>query len=103
MSTQLSSTTLVFSETAQTQASSVEEVNATTEELSAGMEFISDKTKDQHDNLSLMVEKMNELSALINNMGAKVTESHKLTNRKAVRVGSVMVIVSLLLRSKLMR
>jgi len=79
MSSQLSSTTLVFSETAQNQASSVEEVNATTEELSAGMEFISDKTKDQHENLSLMVEKMNELSALINNMGSKVSESHKLT------------------------
>ncbi len=79
MSSQLSSTTMIFSETAQNQASSVEEVNATTEELSAGMEFISDKTKDQHENLSKMVDKMNELSALINNMGTQVTESHKLT------------------------
>ena len=78
MSKQLSGTTIVFSENAQNQASSVEEVNATTEELSAGMEFISDKTKIQHDNLSLMVEKMNELSTIINNMGAKVSDSHKL-------------------------
>ncbi len=80
MSTELSGTTVIFSDNAQSQASSVEEVNATTEELSAGMEFISDKTKIQHDNLSQMVEKMNELSLIINNMGAKVAESHKLAN-----------------------
>ncbi len=80
MSKQLSSTTIVFSDNAQNQASSVEEVNATTEELSAGMEFISDNTKIQHDNLAQMVEKMNELSSIINNMGKQVTESHKLAN-----------------------
>jgi methyl-accepting chemotaxis protein len=80
MTKQLSSTTMIFSDNAQSQASSVEEVNATTEELSAGMEFISDHTKVQHDNLALMVEKMNELSSLINNMGTKVTESHGLAN-----------------------
>jgi methyl-accepting chemotaxis protein len=80
MSKQLSSTTMVFSDNAQNQASSVEEVNATTEELSAGMEFISDNTKIQHDNLAQMVEKMNELSSLINSMGKQVTESHRLAN-----------------------
>ncbi|HNX23735.1 MAG TPA: methyl-accepting chemotaxis protein [Spirochaetota bacterium] len=80
MSKQLSSTTILFSDNAQNQASSVEEVNATTEELSAGMEFISDNTKIQHENLSLMVEKMTELSTLINNMGTKVSESHILAN-----------------------
>ena len=80
MSKQLSSTTMVFSDNAQNQASSVEEVNATTEELSAGMEFISDNTKIQHDNLAQMVEKMNELSSLINSMGKQVSDSHKLAN-----------------------
>jgi len=80
MSKQLSSTTMVFSDNAQNQASSVEEVNATTEELSAGMEFISDNTRIQHDNLAQMVDKMNELSSIINNMGKQVTESHKLAN-----------------------
>ena len=79
MSSQLSSTTEVFSDNAQTQASSVEEVNATTEELSAGMEFINDITKVQHESLSQMVEKMTELSNLINNMESKVKESYNLT------------------------
>lgn len=81
MSAQLSSTTEVFSDNAQTQASSVEEVNATTEELSAGMEFINDITKVQHDNLSQLVGKMTELSDLINSMETKVRESHDLTYR----------------------
>jgi methyl-accepting chemotaxis protein len=80
MSSQLSSTTETFSDNAQTQASSVEEVNATTEELSAGMEFINDITKVQHDSLAQMVDKMTELSNLINNMEGKVRESHNLTN-----------------------
>lgn len=78
MTTQLSDTTLVFSDNAQNQASSVEEVNATTEELSAGMEFISDNTGIQHNNLASMVEKMDELSAIINDMGKKITESNNL-------------------------
>lgn len=80
MSEQLSTTTMLFSDNAQNQASSVEEVNATTEELSAGMEFIADKTKIQHENLSLMVEKMKELSAIISSMGSEIDNSHKLVS-----------------------
>ncbi|MFH0974587.1 MAG: Cache 3/Cache 2 fusion domain-containing protein [Spirochaetota bacterium] len=80
MSAQLYSNTKSFSESSQTQAASVEEVNATTEELSAGMEFINEITQTQHENLSAMVEKMSDLSGLINTMEANIRKSHELTS-----------------------
>jgi len=77
---ELSSGTTVFSDNAQNQASSVEEVNATTEELSAGMEFIADMTKVQFDKLAQMVSRMGDLSELINGMDSKARESQMLAN-----------------------
>jgi methyl-accepting chemotaxis protein len=77
---ELSSGTTVFSDNAQNQASSVEEVNATTEELSAGMEFIADMTRVQFDKLAQMVSRMDGLSELINGMDSKARESQILAN-----------------------
>ena len=78
MSKQLSISTGVFSDNAQGQAASIEEVNATTEELSAGMEFIANNTSIQQENLTQMVDKMVDVSTLINNMNTMITESHGL-------------------------
>ncbi len=80
MANELSTGTVQFSDNAQNQASSVEEVNATTEELSAGMEFIADMTKVQFEKLSQMVSRMGDLSELITSMDAKARESQILAN-----------------------
>lgn len=80
MSNGLSSSSTVFSENAQNQASSVEEVTATTEELSAGMEQIANSTKVQSDYLSQMIDRMKDLSNMIGQMGTRIIETQKLTD-----------------------
>lgn len=75
MAGELNKATVIFSDNSQSQASSIEEVNATTEELSAGMEMISENTKVQADGMRGMMEKMKELSDLINETGLSIDES----------------------------
>jgi methyl-accepting chemotaxis protein len=74
-SQQMTATTVSFAENAQNQASTVEEVTATIEEISAGMETVSINAGDQHTNLRSLIEKMDELSAVVNEIGERITQT----------------------------
>ncbi len=78
MAGELNKATIIFSDNSQAQASSVEEVNATTEELSAGMEMISENTKVQTNSMDALMGRMKELSSIINETVSRIDESQKL-------------------------
>jgi methyl-accepting chemotaxis protein len=60
----MTATTLTFSDSAQSSASSVEEITASIEEISAGMENEASNVETQFQNLAGMTEKIHELSAI---------------------------------------
>ena len=70
-----SSTTVAFAENAQNQASTVEEVTASIEEISAAMDNVSSNAEDQHDKLFSLIGKMDELSAVVNEIGERIREA----------------------------
>ena len=75
MAGELNRATGIFSDNSQSQASSIEEVNATTEELSAGMEMISESTKGQAEGMRALIDRIKDLSDLINETGRSIDES----------------------------
>ncbi len=79
-SDEMSSVTMSFSENVQNQAAQAEEVNATIEEISASMDNISDSVTGQFESLSLLIEKIRELSDSIDKMGTMIKESLGLTD-----------------------
>lgn len=70
----------VFSNSAQTQAASAEEITSTIEEMSAGVENISESVTKQFNMLTRLVDRINELSVFIENMGNRVNASLKNTD-----------------------
>jgi methyl-accepting chemotaxis protein len=83
-SDEMSSVTMSFSENVQNQAAQAEEVNATIEEISASMDNISDNVTGQFESLSVLINKIKELSDSIEKMGAMIKESLGLTEGVAV-------------------
>ncbi len=77
----LSSASSAFSENTQGEAASVEEITATIEEISSGMENISDNTVKQYGSLTSLMEKMDELTRIIREMGIVTVESTLQTQR----------------------
>ncbi|MBN2402636.1 MAG: cache domain-containing protein [Spirochaetes bacterium] len=74
-SNEMSSTTMVFAESAQNAASSVEEITATMEEISAGMDNVSRSTSDTDSSVNSFLEMIKELSGIINEMEERTRES----------------------------
>jgi len=70
-----STTTVAFAENAQNQASTVEEVTASIEEISSAMDMVSSNAEDQHDKLYSLIGKMDELSAVVNEIGERIREA----------------------------
>ena len=74
-SQELSRSTENYSENAQSQASVAEEITAGTEELNAGMDEIALNTKKQHENVVSLLDRMNELSQIITDMGNEIEKN----------------------------
>jgi methyl-accepting chemotaxis protein len=87
-SEQMTSTTAAFSENAQSQAAAVEEVNATTEELHAGIEQIAESTTHQTENMDDLLVKMKDLSAMIESMEKRVGQTLQLTDGMSRKASS---------------
>jgi methyl-accepting chemotaxis protein len=64
-----------FSENANTQASSTEEIIATVEVLSSGFTVISDRVEEENLSLKAMMLRINELTEIIDNMGEKIRKT----------------------------
>jgi len=64
-----------FSENANTQASSTEEIIATVEVLSSGFTVISDRVDEENLSLKAMILRVNELTEIIDNMGDKIRKT----------------------------
>lgn len=76
---QMSGTSSMFSENAQNQAASAEEITATIEEVSAGIDSIAVGAEEQFKNMTSLMEHMHDLSIAINEMGDMIKESTGLT------------------------
>ncbi len=79
-SDEMSSTVIVFSENAQNQAASAEEITATVEEVAAGISNIAESTSEQLERLNSLLTKMQDLSTLINKMNEKIKDSQTVTD-----------------------
>ncbi len=69
-----------FADTAQSQASSTEQMNATIEELSAGMDRITDNTTEQNRDMNSLIASMKDFSLTMESTASKTGESMKLTD-----------------------
>ena len=74
-----------FTENAQNSASTVEELTASIEEISAGMDSVSDNASDQTGNLTALLKKMDELTAVVEEMDGKITSALNLGTEIAGR------------------
>lgn len=72
--------TMNFSENAQGQAASAEQITATIEEMSAGMDNVVTFTDRQYNNLNDLVERIESLSSIIKNMSDEIARSRTLSN-----------------------
>jgi methyl-accepting chemotaxis protein len=74
-SDELSSSSVLFAENAQSQSAGEEEITATVEQMSAGMENIAAGSVKQFDSLNLLLKKLEELSDMISKIGSITTIS----------------------------
>ena len=74
-SDELSKTIGDFSENANTQASSAEEIMATVETLVSGFDLIAERVSDHNISLKTMVHRVQELTQIIDTMGEKVSRT----------------------------
>lgn len=72
---ELSRSTADFSEHANIQAASAEEIMATVEELGAGFDAITERVKEQNISLKTMMFRVDELTAVIDSMGEMVRKA----------------------------
>jgi methyl-accepting chemotaxis protein len=77
---QMIKASIVFSENAQSQAASAEEVMATVEEIASAVERIAQNARVQFQNISSLMGNITELSLEINDMGDKVQMTSKLSD-----------------------
>ncbi|GEM_PF-2037858 len=77
---EMSSTTLLFSENAQSQAASAEEITATIEEIAAGVDSITRNVSQQVERLDSLLGRMEELSSTIVGMGDQVREAVQISS-----------------------
>lgn len=78
----------LFSENAQNEAASAEEITATIEEVSSGIESISFGAEEQDRKLTELISNIQELSAIIKEMSSLVTEGTSLSESILVKVKS---------------
>ncbi|MCP4132065.1 MAG: hypothetical protein GY754_13910 [bacterium] len=74
-SLEMSTTTTAFSDNAQSQAVTAEEVTATIEQISAGMDIITVTAEDQSGFLLNLIKQIKELTESINEMGSVINEA----------------------------
>ncbi|OHD70818.1 MAG: hypothetical protein A2W19_07810 [Spirochaetes bacterium RBG_16_49_21] len=79
-SDEMSTSAIGFTDNAQKQAASAEEIMSTVEEVYSGMEHVSDGANDQFQSLTALTDRMRELSDTINAMGGRVKETLNLTH-----------------------
>jgi methyl-accepting chemotaxis protein len=82
---QMSATALSFSDNAQSQASSVEEVTAALEQISAGMENVTNSSREQYEDMQSLIEKMNELSGIVREIGEMTEKTYGRSEDISVR------------------
>lgn len=70
----LSETSDHFSENSQSQAASVEEITATMEQMSAGLDTVANQSHNQDETMGHIIEKMDELSNIIKQMTSMVED-----------------------------
>jgi methyl-accepting chemotaxis protein len=78
--TEMTDYTMNFSENAQGQAASAEQITATIEEMSAGMENIAGFAERQDKNLNDLSARIEMLSSLVNKMSEEKSQTRKLSN-----------------------
>jgi methyl-accepting chemotaxis protein len=76
----MSTAAVSFSDNAQNQAASAEQVTATVEEVSAGVENVEANTLEQFKRLGEFIKQMQKLSESINEMGDKLKETVNLSS-----------------------
>lgn len=74
-SEELSGTTTTFTDNAQNQAANVEEISSSVEELSAAMDSITASAGQQYESMSTLMDRMAELSGIINQVSDKTSEA----------------------------
>ncbi len=87
-SEQMNRTIEVFSDNIQTEASSVEEVNATLEELAASEDNMLTSTEFQKESFHILNEKAEELNEIINNVVENIEETAARSGHITVEAGS---------------
>lgn len=75
----LSESTGSFSENAQGQAASSEEITASTEEIQANISIIAEGSSEQYDSVVSLIDRIEQLSAIIKSMDIKIGESSNLS------------------------
>ncbi len=78
-SEQMKSTTQLFTDNAQNQAASVEEITATIEHVSAGMDSVAADVMQQLTNLNDLNKQIQDLSQIINQMGDSMQNTQTMT------------------------
>jgi methyl-accepting chemotaxis protein len=74
-SDEMSTTISEFSENANTQAASTEEIIATVEAISSGFENISERVGDENLSMKAMIHRVNELAGIVDAMGEKIKKT----------------------------
>ena len=90
-SQEMSGSTMAFSENAQNQAASAEEISATVEQVSAAVESIAIGARQQLDEMTVLIGRINELSEEMNEMGRHVMNASGVSQSisKKARSGEV--------------
>jgi methyl-accepting chemotaxis protein len=83
MAEEMTATSTRFSDSAQGQAASVEEVTSSMEEVSASMDIVVDNVNGQFESLNLLVEKIGQLSESIGRMKELITGAHAASENTA--------------------
>ncbi|MDY6969827.1 MAG: methyl-accepting chemotaxis protein [Spirochaetota bacterium] len=87
-SEEMSSATATFSDNAQNQAASTEEITATVEEVAAGMDSIAVSAEEQFTSMTSLIDNMKELSSIIKEMSEEINETTRITEKILTQVKS---------------
>ncbi len=88
MSEEMTATSGKFSESAQNQAASVEEITSSIEEVSASMDIVVENVDGQFESLNLLIEKIGKLSESIGRMKDLIGGTYAVSEKTAPEMSS---------------
>jgi methyl-accepting chemotaxis protein len=85
---QISAATVSFAENAQGGSASLQEITTTMEEISAGTEHIAMSTAAQHESIHALIARIDELTAVISDIGNRIVEMSQVVDIVSARAKS---------------